>query len=332
MRVDGVPNVRTCVTRAEHGMVVETQGGLPTTRFDLLSILDLVYRKEFDYQHRFIRPRFMTPFYQMIVRRLASASRVPSRAVSYPPVSRRRCDALIVGSGVSGSVAHNRLQVGGVRSLNSLDMRLGQDASMPAHAFGFYESGEVASLSERRVELTQAKAVLIATGRHETGLPLPNGDLPGVILPAALHLLSSRGIRLGARAVVVGSGESRDMVVRELEACGSRIVGEIRDPRSVSRVLGTRRVRGVETSSGPIPCDLLVELGPLVPAVELAYQAGCELRAKEGSWIVKVDARGRTSVPGVYACGGVAGFTRSEDRISSAEAAAEEMLKYIRGD
>lgn len=331
MRVDGIPNVRTCVTKAEPGMVVETQGGFPTTRFDSLAILDLIFRKEFDYQHRFIRPRIMAPVYQRIVRRMASASDMPDKAASYPPITRRGCEVLVVGSGVSGSVAHNKLQGGGVRSLYSLDMRLGAGGSLPNHAFGFYESGEIGSMSDRRVELTLPKAVLLATGRRETGLPLPNGDVPGVILPEALHQLTSRGIRCGKQAVILGRNDLRDQVVRELDASGVRIVGEIIDPRSVARIIGGTRVKGVETQTGRIRCDTVITLGPLVPSVELAGQAGCELKVKEGQWVVKVDARGMTSVPGVFACGGAAGFNTSLERISSAEAAASGILDYIGG-
>ena len=35
MTVDGVPNVRTCVTKVRDGMVIETQDGLGTWRYGL---------------------------------------------------------------------------------------------------------------------------------------------------------------------------------------------------------------------------------------------------------------------------------------------------------
>lgn len=331
MRVNGVPGVRTCVTNAEPGMVVQTQGGFPSTRFDALSVFDLVFRKEFDYQHRFIRPRFMAPIYQGIIRRLASASRVPDAPSTYPAVTRRSCDALVVGHGVSGSVAHNKLQGAGVRAMYVLDMRLGPDGTMPPYAFGCYEGGDVGTISDRRIMMVRPKALLLATGRSETGIPLANGDVPGVILPEVLHTLTARGVRCGDRAVIVGRSELRDQVVRELEACGTGLVAEIADPGRVARVLGHGRVKGIESEGRRVACDLVVTLGPLVPSVELASQAGCELMDRDGNWVVKVDGRGRTSVPGVFACGSVAGFNSGEERIASAEAAAEGMLQHIGG-
>jgi sarcosine oxidase subunit alpha len=334
MRVDGVPGVRTCVTRAQPGMVVESEGGFPSTRWDMLSVLDSIFRKEFDYQHRFIRPAFMAPLYQRVVRRLASSSRVPDRPLDFPPIARKSCDVLIVGNGVSGSVAHERLRRAGVRSIDVIDRRMGWTGATPPFAFGYYETGEVATVSENGIWLIRPKALLIATGRAETGLPLPGGDLPGVMLPEAIHQLASRGIRPGERAVVVGHNELRDRVFKELHACDTELVGEYRDPRQVERVLGRKRVVGVRLTEGGstnrlVKCDLLVTLGPMVPCVELAFQAGCELVCPDGVWSVKVDSEGRTSVPGVFACGGAIGLVRSEDRISSAEAAASGILTYL---
>ena len=60
MRVDGVPNVRTCVQEARTGMRVESQNAWPSLKFDLAALtgsLDFLVRPGFQYR-RFIRPRW----------------------------------------------------------------------------------------------------------------------------------------------------------------------------------------------------------------------------------------------------------------------------------
>lgn len=337
MRMNGIPSVRTCSTPAMPGTVVRTERGFPSTSHDILSIFDRIFGKEFDYQHRFIRPSFMTPLYELIIRRLASSSGLPdSGRLDSAPLDRRTCDVLVIGRGVSGSVAHAHLQGAEVSSMIMVDNRMGPENSAPSTAFGFYENGEVGALTGNRIQLIKARAVLIATGRNEVGLPLVNGDLPGVMLPEAVRQLASRGIRSGNRAVLVGKNELRDIVEREVRSSGGSVVASYDDPTALLRVLGRRCVRGVEARDDTgvikrVKCDLVVPLGPLVPSVELAQQAGCELAPVAGLWCVRTDRGGATSVPGVYASGGVTGLVKSEDRIASGKVVASTILKSLGG-
>jgi sarcosine oxidase subunit alpha len=331
MRVNGVPGVRTCGVPLEPGMLVQTERGFPTTRFDALSVFDSVFRRQFDYHSRFIRPAFMTPLYQFVVRRLASSGRVPDSPGTFPPLERKSCEVLIIGRGISGSVAQARIQKAGVRSLIIADRHVGDVSAPPSTAFGFYESGEVGIQVGSGLQLIKARSILLAAGRAETGLSIVNGDIPGNVLPEAIHQLTSRGISPGARAVFVGTNELADRVRKQLEAVHSSIVAEVQSAKSVVQVLGRKVVKGIEYTEGgaskTVKCDLVVQFGPLVPMVELAQQAGCQLRSSGSFWNVKVDAEGRTSVPGMYACGGITGLLREDERIASGEAVALSMLR-----
>jgi sarcosine oxidase subunit alpha len=335
MRVDGVPGVRTCSTLAVPGIVVESERGFPTTSHDVLSFFDHVFRKEFDYHSRFMRPAFMTPAYQRILRRLASSSRLADNPDDFKPLERKECDVLVIGHGVSGSVAYARFQSAGTDAIVVDKSTRGHDGTTST-AFGFFEDGEVGVQSGQRLQLITAKSVLLATGRAETSVPMVNGDLPGVMLPESVHSLSMRGVRAGERAAIVGRNELVNRVVRELEASGIETVANIDNPASIVRVLGRSRVSGIETrdengSRRRIGCDLVIPFGPLVPSIELAQQAGCELRADGGLWHVKVDETGRTTVPGVFACGGVTGLYKGEDRIASGQSAASSIVKFLGG-
>ena len=334
MRVNGIPGVRTCTLPVAEGMVVESQGGFPGTRFDMLSVLDHVFRRQFDYHSRFIRPKFLTPIYQRMVRRLAASGRMPDGPREYPPVSTRNCRVLVIGQGVSGSVAAARLRATDMRGVIAIDSMLGSQTRIPSVAFGIYEGPEVGVQVGEGIQLLRPEAILLATGRHETGLPIPNADLPGVFLPSALAQLASHEVAPGESAVVIGSNWMRETVLRNLTALGVRVVKEFDHPSSVGRIVGTKSVEGVETSpdgpdSGTVPCDTVVILGPLIPAVELAQQAGCELSHRDGTVTVKVDSHGRTNVSSVFACGSVAGSPDQSERISSGQRAADAISKQL---
>lgn len=334
MRVDGIPGVRTCITEAKEGMVIESERGFPSTSHDFLSFVDHVFRKELDYRSRFIRPGFMVPVYQSVVRRLASSSRLPDDIRGRHRIEEVSCDVAVVGQGVSGSVASSSLRAMGVKHVLSIDSKARGGGVLEGTAFAVFEDGSLGVLVGSRVLLVRARAVLLATGRYETGIPLVNADLPGTMLPGAVHMLVSRHIPPGRSAFLVGKNERKPRTVRELEAVGTSIVGEVEDPSRVSRLLGGSRVRGLELAEPTgrrrkIQCDAVVLFGELVPAVGLAQQAGCRLRSKSGQVCVETDSGGSTTVPGFFACGGVTGLSSPADRISSAQSAALSVARFL---
>jgi len=123
-------------------------------------------------------------------------------------------------------------------------------------------------------------------------------------------------------------------VLRLLETAGTAIAGDFPAADSVVRVVGRTRVEGVEVL-GPggrvrrVPCDAVVLIGPLVPDVAIAQQAGCELRSVDGQLCVRVGADGSTTVRGVFASGGVAGFRDEASRAKSGAAAAEGIASFL---
>lgn len=311
-------------------MVVETERGFPSTNYDLLSMLDRIFPRELDYRKRFIRPAFMVPIYQRIVRRLSSASRIPDRRGVFAPLEFRKCDVLVIGQGISGALAQSRIRGRGIRSVIAVDRLAMDGSSTTGTAVGFYEDGTVGVMFDSRLQLVKARAVLIATGRQEIGVPLARGDLPGSMLSGAIHQLVVRGIRPGNRAAIIGRNDFRELVVRELQGAGVDIVADLANASEVEKLLGRGRVTGIETTQGRrIKCDLVVSLGPLVPAVGIAQQAGCGLSPVGDFWCVRTDPEGLTNVPGVYACGGVAGLSAKEDRIASGIAAGDAIVRYL---
>jgi len=108
MRVDGIPNVRTCVEPARSDMKVESQNAWPSLNFDLAAItgqLDFLVRPGFQYK-RFIRAQSLYLIWERFLRRMAGIGKWPD-AVPDPPPARRRAEPeiVVIGGGVAGLTA-----------------------------------------------------------------------------------------------------------------------------------------------------------------------------------------------------------------------------------
>ncbi len=108
MTVDGEPAVRTCCTPATAVRTVARGSGWPSADFDVLSILWLLRRflPVGFYYKSMIRPRWLWPLAERVIRRVAGLGPVPR---DLPVVNRERLnhhpDLLVVGGGVAGLAA-----------------------------------------------------------------------------------------------------------------------------------------------------------------------------------------------------------------------------------
>jgi NADPH-dependent 2,4-dienoyl-CoA reductase/sulfur reductase-like enzyme/nitrite reductase/ring-hydroxylating ferredoxin subunit len=204
---------------------------------------------------------------------------------------------------------------------------------------------EVAAIdaAARQVRLASGEvvgydALLLATGAEPRRLPLPGFDLPNVF--ALRTLADARAIVAaceGARSVAfVGGGfigmeaagalRSRGLDVHVVEA------GEVPMERALGRELGQfitdlHRDAGVVfhlragvtgfdgrrlalKDGGGIDADIVVVGVGVTPRTQLASAAGLEV--DEG---IVVDARLRSSLPGIYAAGDVARFPHAGERV-----------------
>ncbi|MFL5756712.1 MAG: NAD(P)/FAD-dependent oxidoreductase [Chloroflexota bacterium] len=175
--------------------------------------------------------------------------------------------------------------------------------------------------------------LLIATGARPRKPALEGGDLLGVV--TLRTLADADNLRAAAekaeRIVVVGAGWIGSEVAASLRMLGrhvvlitpdavplARVLGpeigrvyadlhiehgvELTTRATVKRILGTERVRGVETSTGErIAADLVVVGIGVEPRTELAVAAG--LAVGDG---IEVSETLETSMPGIFAAGDVA--------------------------
>ncbi len=244
------------------------------------------------------------------------------------------------GSRTSFSACGIPFRVGGlVDSLDDLVARTPEEFRTN-HAIEVHTHHDVLSidLDRRTIEVRDLDAdrtftepfdqLLIGTGARPTRPDLPGIDLDMVHgvqnLDDADDLLGHAEQSRCQRVVVVGGGyiglemaeafvqwgaqvtivQSGRQVMRSLDLDMARLVAAAITHHGIELRLDTT-VTGFEpgrvhTSSGPIDADLVVLGIGVTPNSELAGAAGIELGARNA---IRVDARQRTSAPGVWAAG-----------------------------
>jgi sarcosine oxidase, subunit alpha len=333
MNVEGVPNVRTCITPVREGVSVKSQNAFPSLETDFLSITQY-----FDqlmpvgwYYKTFTHPAVWHAV-EPVIRKAAGLGEVlPTQAVEYEHAW-MHADTAVVGGGWAG--IHAALEAGerGDQVVLIDDQpRLGGQlryrksaGDLPSEAiaklrdtaniqvlqdsycFGIYEGNLLGVLQrnpssevvERLVHL-RTRSVVVATGTYETPILFPNNDLVGVMLSTGVQrLLHLYGVVAGKRAVIVGGGEAVTELSANLRAAGIEIAALV-GPKEIVAATGSKQVTGIRTSVGNFSCDLIVVCGPRVPNTGLVAQAGGKLEwsAEHGAFF-PADRPGNVSVVG----------------------------------
>src|SRR5437016_6461411 len=108
MRVDGVPNVKTCRAPARPGVEVERQNAFPSGSFDVLGAADWFFPKGMDHHTLMTSSRALNAILRKVVREVGGLGRLPDEELGpaeLPPGARRQVDVAIVGAGPAGLAA-----------------------------------------------------------------------------------------------------------------------------------------------------------------------------------------------------------------------------------
>jgi sarcosine oxidase subunit alpha len=167
--------------------------------------------------------------------------------------------------------------------------------------------------ARERLWQVRARTVVLATGAIERPLVFPGNDRPGILLAGAAHTYLNRyGVRVGARAVIVTSGDDAYQGALDLTGAGVEIaaIADLRGhatgalPDAVRRagiavlpgatVLGTEgdlRVTAIQLGrldAGKVhvgerlACDTVLMSGGFTPSVHLHSQSRGKLAWSEG--------------------------------------------------
>ncbi|MBK7579140.1 MAG: (2Fe-2S)-binding protein [Myxococcales bacterium] len=354
-RVDGVPNVMTCLRATRGGEVIETQNVLGTRELDALRAADFLFPKGIDHHRLFAGIRGVSAVVQSFARRVAGLGTLPANVEPSRPATRRELEVLVIGGGLAGLSALAALDarawlvddgpsIGGAaralspERLGELSARAtanGGTLAARTTAIALYREPErpdgrmhVIALGPEGATLFVPRVVILATGRHEPVPAFGENELPGVYSAHAALALWRAGVTLGKRVAVVGGGAAADRYA-ELVAEQTAIVRF--EETEVVRARGRSKVSGLvltgEKSERNERVEAIVLGGRGSPALELAIQAGAsaEFDALE-AYRLRVDADGLVA-PGVLAAGSLVG----DDDAAVAGARAASRAKQLLG-
>lgn len=185
--------------------------------------------------------------------------------------------------------------------------RAGGDVRLATPAVGRYpDEAVLTALAPDGLLEVRCRDLVVATGSQDVPPLFPGNDLPGILSArGALTLLHRDGVRPGRVAVVVGEGREAATVADALRLADVK-VAEVAG--AVAEAQGATRIERVVLADGrKVACDTLVAVAGRSPRPELVQQAGCAVRWDGAALVPVVDEAGRTSVPGVWACGEATG-------------------------
>ncbi|XXY47849.1 (2Fe-2S)-binding protein [Sorangium sp. So ce269] len=328
-RVDGVPNVMTCLRPAAGGERIEVQNVVGSRQADLLQVTDWFFPQGIDHHHLMAGVPGLSTVMQSIARKLAGLGRLPSAALPAEPAARLDVDAAVVGAGPAGVAAASALSARGlcVALIDDGLAPCGSLAGAPRRAAellarhpldgvrvlsrhvaaGVY-LGELLVAGDAGALVIRAPAKVFATGAHDGVAAFPNNDLPGVFSARALCRLLAHGVEPTGPIALAGEGFWADELAGAL---GGGIAARV-PLAALAAVNGISQVKSVTVREAPFgPDSPTSELkvvavavdAPAAPSFEVAAQAGARVEVGvRAGYAVRVDARGRAG-EGVWAIG-----------------------------
>jgi sarcosine oxidase subunit alpha len=349
LRVNGEPNVMSCLVPCQGGEKVSSQNVLGSRRVDLMQATDWFFPRGIDHHHFLAGVPAASYVVQKIARHVAGLGKIPDEPRPIGTARRLELDVLVVGAGAAGLAVALALRASRSRpSVLVVDdgahpggSLLARGAPLPdlssldlydrTTAAGVYER-EVLLVRETEAIVVRPKLLVLATGAHDGVLPFAGNDLPGVIAARAAALLAQHDILIGERVGILGSGPYASAF---LEHLGSRVKA-VSVPLGASIIAEGRARLTAITVSGEGPphakrahrheVDALLVEAPGAPSFELAEQAGARVTfdAARGGYVPVADENGR-ALPWLWCAGELAGT-------GSSLSAIEEQARRVAAD
>ncbi len=345
MVVDGIPNVRTCITLVRDGMRVERQRGRqPLPRDYKPPMWKDAEKHEAD----------------IVIIGGGPAGLMAAIKAAENGAKVSLLDENPVLGGQLVKQTHKffgkRAQFAGVRGVKIAEIlerearEKGVDIHLETSAIGIFQDGNrrlVAAIKDNKKLMEfSGRAVIVATGAMEKMIPFENNDLPGVYGAGAIQtLMNTYGIEPGKKVLIVGAGNVGVILAYQLKQAGVDVVAIVEAmPRvgayfvhaakvrrlgipiytrhTILRAEGNEKVERaviaqIDDHWQPIPgtekvydVDVIALSVGLRPSIELLHQAGAQITyARElGGYVVRHDERMETTVRGIFVAGDSSGI------------------------
>jgi sarcosine oxidase subunit alpha len=364
VQVGDEPNVRGAHRLVSAGIEVSSQDTWPSLRFDAKAANRFASRflTAGFYYKTFMRPRFLWPQYENVLRRFTHGGSVSPETPHVRPEKRfAHPDVLVAGGGPAGLAAalaaaaagasvllveeeHDlggHLRWGGEEELAGLARLRDELAGAPgiqvltdSVVIGRYDGNWLAVLersadgSERLIK-ARAKTLIVASGLIERPYVIEGNDLPGVMLSTAVRrLINLYAVKPGQRAVVLSANPEGDAAISDLRRAGVEVarVEDARRGGDVIAVSGRSGVRSVEVADGTkVDCDLLVTAVGWTAPTLLINAAGNRPVYSERAARFLPDLTGLPA--DVLVAGGIAGDGTLQELTSHAMAVGREAAR-----
>jgi sarcosine oxidase subunit alpha len=346
MIVNGVPNVRTCITLVEDGMQIEPQRGKAKLPRDAKP-------PEFK-DAKVVRADVIVigggPAGLMAAINAADAG---ARVVLLDE------NHMLGGQLVKQTHKFfgKREQFAGVRGVeiarileDETRKRENIEVFLETSAVGIFQDGDeklvLGVRKNRELVEFRGRALVVATGAMEKMIPFENNDLPGIYGAGAIQtLMNTYGVKPGDRVLIVGAGNVGLILAYQLVQAGvdveaiveamPRIGGYFVHAAKVRRLgipILTRhtilRAEGKEKVERAVVAQLDENWRPILgtervfdvdvialavglrPSIELLHQAGCQIRfvRELGGHVAVRDPWMETTVRGIFVAGDTAGI------------------------
>jgi sarcosine oxidase subunit alpha len=350
-RVDGAPNVMTCLHPLQGGEAVIAQNVVGSRKADLLRVTDWFFSQGIDHHHLMAGIPGLSDVMQSFARKVAGLGRLPSEVQPTLPARRVEVDVVIIGAGVAGIAIASRLaaaqrsvilvddgidlggSLAGTRrkaaTLRGAHPLKGVEVLLQSVAAGFF-FGDVLIATAEGAVVARPRATVFATGAHDGVLAIPGNDLPGIFSARAFCRILGAGIEPDGPVAIVGEGFWADEVATALVGWEAMRV----PADQVVAVHGTAGVDKIELREGEgtkkLDVAAIALALPGAPAFELAEQAGARVRYDDArGYAVLCDEEGRAGEQ-IWAAGECTGKDFEPDAlVREGEAVAASVLASL---
>ncbi len=363
MRVNGVPNVRTCILPVREGMTVERQKGLGEKPSKAVKYPPPVIREE----------------------KVAIVGSGPAGLSAAITLAENGVAPLIIEQNprLGGQLIKQTHKFFGSERENAgkrgIDIasemiesvkKAGVEFYLNSTAFGFYEGKTLGVFAENKLLKIRSKYFIFATGAAEKMIPFEGNDLPGVFgAGAAQTMMNVYGIKPGENVLMVGAGNVGLIVSYQMLQAGINVKAVIEaapkiggyfvhaakirrfgvpiyTSTTIKKAIGERRVEKavivslnekfeeIPGTEKALDVDTICLATGLIPSVSLLAQSGVRMKyvSALGGYVPLRNKYLRTSLPNVYVAGDITGIEEASTAILEGEIAAYSILSDMGKD